>query len=169
MKKGSANTALVAVLHMQQERRHDPCAKVTRKIAQSCLLTRTRQISRVLTAIYDEALRPFGVNASQFSLLVQIMEFGPLSRAALGRKNHHDRSTLTRNLQPLVAQGWVVEGMPGDDGRSRPLSLTKRGKALLHDGASAWSAAQSKAQSLLGEAGANALIDIAGELPERIS
>ena len=59
--------------------------------------------------------------------------------------------------------------MPGDDGRSRPLSLTKRGKALLHDAASAWSAAQSKAQSLLGEAGANALIDIAGELPDRIS
>ncbi|BCZ83285.1 transcriptional regulator [Paraburkholderia terrae] len=153
---------------MTSDHRYDTCANVSRKIAQSCLLTRTRQISRVLTAIYDEALRPFGVNASQFTLLVLIMEFGPLSRATLGRKNHHDRSTLTRNLQPLVAQGWVVEGMPGDDGRSRPLSLTKQGKALLHDAASAWSAAQSKAQSLLGEAGANALMGIAGDLPNRI-
>jgi DNA-binding MarR family transcriptional regulator len=154
---------------MTSSHRHDSCADVSRHIAQRCLLTRTRQISRVLTAIYDDALRPFGVNASQFTLLVLITEFGPLSRSALGRKNHHDRSTLTRNLQPLIAQGWIAEGLPGDDGRSRPLSLTRQGKTLLHDAASAWSAAQSKAQTLLGEAGVNALMGIAGELPHRMT
>ena len=42
------------------------------EILQSCLLTRTRQISRVLTAIYDDALRPFGINAPQLTLLVMI-------------------------------------------------------------------------------------------------
>lgn len=130
-------------------------------------LTHTRQISRVLTAIYDDALRPFGINAPQFSLLVLIAEHEPLSRSDLGRKNHHDRSTLTRILQPLISQGWVAEGFPGGDGRSRPLSLTEQGRALLSSAASAWSTAQTKARALLGEAGADALMGIAGELPRR--
>ena len=142
---------------------------VSSEIARNCLLTRTRQISRVLTAIYDEQLRPFGINASQFTLLVLIVEFGPLSRADLGRKNHHDRSTLTRNLQPLISQGWVFEAIPGNNGRSRPLSLTEQGKTLLRNAATAWSTAQAKARSLVGEIGANALMGIAGELPQRMN
>ena len=138
---------------------------VSSEIAQNCLLTRTRQISRVLTAIYDEELRPFGINPPQFTLLVIIMELGPLSRSDLGRRNHHDRSTLTRNLQPLIAQGWVSEGGPGDDGRSRPLTVTEQGKALLRSAAPAWPTAQARARFLVGEVGADALMDIAGELP----
>jgi DNA-binding MarR family transcriptional regulator len=137
------------------------------RIARHCLLTRARQISRVLTAIYDDAMRPFGIVAPQFSLLVLIEELGPISRSDLGRRNHHDRSTLTRNLQPLIAQGWVAEGVPAKDGRSRPLSLTQDGKALLDKAAGAWSAAQSHATRLLGTGGADDLLTIARELPRR--
>jgi DNA-binding MarR family transcriptional regulator len=151
-------------LGIQNKAGHD----ISSEIAQNCLLTRTRQISRVLTAIYDEALRPFGINASQFSLLVLIVEFGPISRADLGRKNHHDRSTLTRNLQPLISQEWVFEAAPGSNGRSRPLSLTGQGKTLLRSAASAWSTAQARARSLVGEVGADALTGIAGGLPRRM-
>ena len=163
------------ILHMQHMNEYE-CGRSTHRdagvsseIARNCLLTRTRQISRVLTAIYDEALRPFGINSPQFTLLVLVMELGPLSRSDLGRKNHHDRSTLTRNLQPLISQGWVGEGFVGNDGRSRPLSLTERGKELLRSAASGWSVAQTKAEALLGQAGANALMDIAGALPHRMS
>jgi DNA-binding MarR family transcriptional regulator len=138
---------------------------VSGQIARQCLLTRTRQIARVLTALYDEALRPLGISASQLSLLVLIAEFGPLSRAALGRKNHHDRSTLSRNLQPLIAQGWVADGEPEHDGRSRALSVTQAGDALLRAAAPAWAAAQHRAANLLGEQNANALVSIAADLP----
>lgn len=91
----------------------DTGSKVSREIARNCLLTRTRQISRVVTAIYDEAMRPFGINSSQFTLLVLITELGPLSRSDLGRRNHHDRSTLTRNLQPLLSQGGLQKAWLG--------------------------------------------------------
>ena len=172
---GSLKAGLTWILNMQHERRRTielDCTAgdaVSSKIARNCLLTRSRQISRVLTAIYDEALRPFSIVAPQFSLLVLVAELGPLSRSDLGRRNHHDRSTLSRNLQPLISQGWIVEGAPGNDGRSRPLSLTEAGKALLGNAASAWSAAQTQATALLGEAGAKALMNIAGELPLRMS
>ncbi len=144
---------------------HKAVGRVSREIARNCLLTRARQISRVLTSIYDEELRPFDINSPQFTLLVLVRELGPLSRSDLGRRNHHGRSTLTRNLHPLIAQGWVTEGVPADDGRSRPLSLTEQGKELLQSAASAWTVAQTKARDLLGEVGANALMDIASELP----
>jgi DNA-binding MarR family transcriptional regulator len=161
-------------LHMQHEPnmsldvQHQADKDAGSEIARNCLLTRTRQISRVLTAIYDEALRPFGINAPQFTLLVLIVELGPLSRSDLGRRNCHDRTTLTRNLRPLIAQGLVLESVPGNDGRSRPLSLTEQGKTLLRSTESAWSTAQAKAKTLLGEVGASALMDIARELPRRM-
>jgi DNA-binding MarR family transcriptional regulator len=136
-------------------------------IARHCLLTRARQISRVLTAIYDDALRPFGIVAPQFSLLVLIAEWAPLSRSDLGRRNRHDRSTLSRNLQALIAQGWVDEGEPARDGRSRPLSLTTEGHALLERAANAWSSAQSHATQVLGNVGVNDLMNIARDLPLR--
>uniref|UniRef100_UPI003F498FCB MarR family winged helix-turn-helix transcriptional regulator n=1 Tax=Cupriavidus yeoncheonensis TaxID=1462994 RepID=UPI003F498FCB len=136
------------------------------EILRSCLLTRIRQISRVLTAIYDDALRPFGINAPQFTLLVMIQELGPIGRAALGRRNHHDRSTLTRNLQPLLAQGWIAEGTPDEDGRTRPLAVTKLGQTLLRNAAPAWASAQATTRTLLGEAGADAIMDIARGLPK---
>jgi len=142
---------------------------LSRHIARNCLLTRGRQISRVLTAIYDDALRPLGIIAPQFSLLVLIAELAPVSRSELGRKNHQDRSTLSRNLQPLIAQGWVAEGVPARDGRSRPLSLTPEGNALLDSAASAWSSAQSHAMHLLGEVHANELMNIARDLSLRVA
>ena len=74
------------------------------------MLIRARQISRVLTAIYDQETQPYGVKSAQFTLPVLIAEFGPLSRVELGRRNYQDRSTLTRNLQPLINQGWGLRG-----------------------------------------------------------
>jgi DNA-binding MarR family transcriptional regulator len=153
---------------MKADKQRTSGENTSSEIIQSCLLTRTRQISRVLTATYDHELRPYGINSPQFSLLVLIEELGPISRSDLGRRNHQDRSTLTRNLQPLLEQGWVAEDLPEEGGRARPLSLTKQGKALLHSAAPAWAAAQVKAKALLGEVGAEAIMGIAGELPSRI-
>lgn len=164
----------IQVVHMQHKSNEpvepDRIADepLSSQIARNCLLTRARQISRVLTSVYDDALRPFGIVAPQFSLLVLIAEFGPMTRSDLGRRNYQERSTLTRNLQPLIGRGWVAEGAPPSDGRSRPLSLTHEGNALLKNAASAWAAAQSHATRLLGEASAPGLMNIARKLPLRI-
>ena len=56
--------------------------EVTLEITRECLLTRTRRISRVLTGIYDQALRPFGINSPQFTLLVVIARLGPVNRTS---------------------------------------------------------------------------------------
>jgi len=137
------------------------------QVPAQCLLTRARQVSRVVTALYDQALRPYGVLSPQFSLLVMIALRSPISRSELGRENHQDRSTLTRNLQPLIGAGWVSEAASPDGGRARPVSITPQGRALLRRAAPAWAAAQQEARALLGDDGAQALVAIADALPSR--
>jgi DNA-binding MarR family transcriptional regulator len=140
-------------------------ASVVGEITRQCLLTRTRRISRVITNLYDQALRPYGVNAPQFSLLVLIAKLGGASRAEIGRANYQERSTLTRNLALLLTEGWVEEMVSEQGGRSRPLVLSQAGRALLVEAAPAWRAAQVKAKQLLGEEGVAAIVDVADSIP----
>ena len=140
-------------------------AGVVDEITRNCLLTRTRRISRIVTNMYDQALRPYGVNAPQFSLLVLIAKLGGASRAEIGRANYQERSTLTRNLALLLAEGWVEEMVSEGSGRSRPLVLSQAGRELLVSAAPAWRAAQVKAKQLLGEEGVAAMVGVADSIP----
>lgn len=151
---------------MKSETQLQGADAVSADITRNCILTRARQISRVLTAAYDQELRPFGINAPQFSLLVLIAQLGPISRADLGKRNHQGPSTLSRNLQLLISQGWVAEDRAEEGGRRKPLSLTEQGRATMRDAAAAWSVAQERAKELLGESGANVIMGIANGLPK---
>jgi DNA-binding MarR family transcriptional regulator len=140
-------------------------APLVDEVSQGCLLTRARQISRVLTALYDDALRSFRISAPQFTLLIMIARLGPVNRAEIGRKNHQERSTLTRNLQLLITEGWVEETAASTGGRSRPLALTVKGRGLLYVAGPAWRDAQRTAKAMLGEAGAASIVSMAAGLP----
>jgi DNA-binding MarR family transcriptional regulator len=85
----------------------------------------------------------------------------PATRAEIGRYHHQDRSTLSRNLKIILAQGWAEEFQDEGGGRGRPIILTKAGRNLLCKGAPAWRLAQARAKALLGEDGAMAITDIA--------
>jgi len=60
-------------------------------------------------------------------------------------------STLTRNLQPLLARGWVEVG-PGADARSRSISATPAGRAKRTEAQRAWKQAQLALNDRLGDA-----------------
>ena len=134
------------------------------EITQGCLLTRTRRLSRLVTNTYDQALRPFGVNAPQFSLLVLIAKFGPASRAEIGRVNYQDRSTLTRNLALLLGQGWVRE-LATEGGRSRPIEISPKGRQLLAAAAPAWRDAQTEVRRLIGDDAASNILRVVDAIP----
>ena len=124
-------------------------------MAGSCVMMRTRLVARVLTNIFDEALRPHGIGAAQLAMLLVIFELAPASRAEIGRLHRQDRSTLTRNLKLLLAAGWVEEREA--KGRTRPIVLTRSGMALLREAAPAWRTAQSTSEALLGRKGVAAI------------
>ena len=146
--------------------------EVIADIGSTCMLMRTRLISRVITGIYDEKLRPLGIGSAQFVLLVVIYRIEPATRAKIARFHHQDRSTLTRHLKVILAEGWAEEvkyqadAQSRPDGRSRPIVLTKAGKDLLRKAEPAWQAAQSQAKALLGKDGVTAVTDIANRIME---
>jgi DNA-binding MarR family transcriptional regulator len=128
------------------------------------VLVRARLLSRAVTGIYDDELRPFGIGAAQFTLLAVIGRTGPTTRAEIARHQHLDKSTLTRNLKAILSEGWAKEVSDNADGRSRPLALTTTGRKVLIRAQPAWLAAQAQAKALLGNDGITAVINIADRI-----
>jgi DNA-binding MarR family transcriptional regulator len=151
-------------MNTKTAKKPESVTSMVNEVISDCLMTRSRRISRVVTSIFDQELRPFGVSSSQFSLLVLIAAMDGASRAEIGRANHQERSTSTRNLQLVLDQGWAEEMIP-EKGRSRPIMISKAGQELLADAMPAWRNAQVKAQQLLGDNGATAIVQLSARLP----
>lgn len=130
------------------------------EMAEDCVLTRTRVISRALSSIYDEEYRPLGVTSAQVTMLLLIYRLDRPSRAEIGRFNHQDRSTLTRNLKLLIEQGWIAEAENPQGGRARPIVLTPNGEKLVRSAGKAFKRAQQRAHKLLGDQGVAMTMDI---------
>lgn len=127
-----------------------PKRDVVDEISSSCLLSASRRLSRVVTGLYEEELRPHGIKASQFNLLVVVAKAGPVRRADVGRHADIDPSTLSRNLAVMIANGWIEEVVAGDDGRGNPLHVTAEGRRLIESLEPGWRRAQKRARQLLG-------------------
>lgn len=116
----------------------------------SCTLAGVRQASRALSQVYDAALQPADIKATQFTVLAALWKGGPLPLSQLADAMVMDRTTLTRNLQPLIKRK-LVGTAPGEDRRVRNISLTPQGKQLLDRALPLWRKAQSQLVDGLGQ------------------
>ena len=132
-------------------------------IARSCIAVRLRLLNRVVTNLYDEALRPLGLKVSQLNILVVTARLGLARPAEVCEILQLDASTLSRNVERMRARGWL-EAVAGEDARTQPFRLTARGRRLLERAFPAWEAAQRKAGELLGEDGLALLGGLARKL-----
>ncbi len=99
---------------------------------------------------YDAALRPTGLRATQMSVLVAVAAAdGQLSISALADSMAMDRSTLTRNLQPLASQGLVSLGAEGWR-RSKTVAITRKGVERMRKALPCWEQAQESLRDSLG-------------------
>ncbi len=132
-------------------------------IAGECIAVRMRLLNRVVTKIYDDALRPLGVKVSQMNILVAAGRMGTARPAEVCERLHLDVSTLSRNVERMKARGWL-EVIPDEDGRAQPFRLTNEGRKLLEKAAPAWKKAQQQAKSLLGDG----IVDLLGQAVKRL-
>ena len=116
-----------------------------------CTNLKLRQLGRRVSQHYDRIVGAAGLKTSQYSLLSHVVKLGPLRPGELADHMEMDASTLTRNLQPLVAQGWVEVG-PGDDGRSRFVTATDAGREKRTEAQREWKRAQLALNERLGVA-----------------
>lgn len=121
-----------------------------------CTNLKLRQLSREVTRHYDAYVAPTGLKNTQYSLLSHVVLLGPIRPTELAARMRLDASTLTRNLQPLVAQGWLTQG-PGEDQRSRLVEATEAGREKRAEGQRAWKQAQLALNTRIGPARVSAL------------
>jgi DNA-binding MarR family transcriptional regulator len=119
-----------------------------RAVVATCLGYRTRKLARAVTRLYNDRLRPLGLNIAELNLLAAIAAQGAVQPVRLGRAMALEKSTLSRNCRRLVARGWV-ESRDRPDGRGVLLALTARGQETLLRALPAWRAAQQRAQALV--------------------
>ena len=127
-----------------------------------CACANLRKATRVVTQAYDSALRPSGLKATQFTLLATLASRGDLPLTRLADAMVMDRTTLTRNLKPLVAKGFV-QITDGADQRVREIGLTTSGRAAYDDALPRWRDAQERFVAALGLDRWHGLLDGIGD------
>jgi DNA-binding MarR family transcriptional regulator len=132
------------------------------EVIRDCIATRLRMACRVITRVYNNALRPCGLKVSQMAMLVVAEDRGLIRQSEVGAQLQLDDSTLSRNLELMRAKGWL-EAVLANDARVHSYRLTEAGRALLGKAIPAWRSAQREAQRLLGAAGVQALWGFARE------
>lgn len=118
-----------------------------KEIGARCLAVRVLRAGRILTRMYDEALRPTGLTITQFTLLNAIETRRPDSISRLGEILDIDRTTLSRNLSLLEKAGLVHLGKAGAR-RKRELLLTSRGLDQLREAYPRWRVVQDRLEAL---------------------
>ena len=115
-----------------------------------CLCATLRRCTRALTQHYEDALRPFGLRGSQFTIL-QVLELaGGVAQGQLGEILAMDSTTLTRTLDIMERHGWITK-RSGKDRRERLLRLAKAGQIQLNRALPAWQKVQSRLRRRLGD------------------
>ena len=82
--------------------------EIAENTSATCLSTRIRQLNRIITRVYDDAMRPLGITASQFTLLTQLAQQDGITAVEIGHTLDIEKSTLSRNLKRLLKDGHIT-------------------------------------------------------------
>lgn len=132
----------------------------------NCACFNVRRAARQITQAYDLALKPVGIQATQFSLLAMVAGSdggAGIALTTLAKRLGMDRTTLTRNLAVAERAKWLVVRQ-GDDRRERLIGLTGAGRRKLRAAEPYWQEAQRDIQKKIGTNGISDLLSISRRL-----
>ena len=127
-----------------------------------------RRTARALTQLYDQALRPLGLRATQFTILQFLSLAGEVSQGQLGEMLAMDSTTLTRTLEIMARWGWIAERR-GEDRRERWLRLAKGGETQLNRALPAWEKVQTHLRRQVGEQAWKDLLQLTNQVAELVT
>ena len=116
----------------------------------TCTCANLRQAARVVTQAYNDALRPVGLRATQFTVLAKLSAKNKTPLTQLAEALVMDRTTLTRNLKPLERRKLIRIGHE-DDLRVRSVSITEAGSKVFEEALPEWQRVQMQIYSKLGK------------------
>jgi DNA-binding MarR family transcriptional regulator len=112
--------------------------ETTVEVRDTCLCLHLQRAARAVARRFDAALRPLGLTSGQFSLLMSLNRPEPASIGSVSALLAMDRTTLTANLKPLERRGLIAVRADASDKRTRRLTLTPKGSALLSAAVPVW-------------------------------
>jgi len=98
-------------------------------------------VTRAVTQLYDDVLRPSGLRVTQFSILATIARMGEANLRQLEDALALDQTTLTRGLTLLERDG-VIARVSHPDGRVKAMGFTSKGRKALEVARPLWAQAQ---------------------------
>lgn len=113
-----------------------------------CTCFKLRKLTRAMSRLYDQHLATVGLKTTQYSLLVNAAR-AALPVAELAELLGLERTTLTRNLRPLIAAGWL-ELKNGADARQRIVTISDAGREKVGHACVAWRRAQTEFETMMG-------------------
>src|SRR5436190_21659484 len=114
-----------------------------------CVCSTLRMVSRAVTQLYDDLLRPSGLRVTQFSILAAIARMGEANLRQLEHALALDQTTLTRSLN-LLERERVIDRAAHPDGRIKAMRLTSKGRRTLEVARPLWAQSQNKVLRELG-------------------
>jgi DNA-binding MarR family transcriptional regulator len=138
-------------------------APASSTVTPACACGRLRRAARALTQLYDDLMAPSGLRVTQFSLLRALAREGSSKMSDLAETLLLDRTALSRTLDPLAGRGLVAV-VPGEDARTRVVSLTRAGEKAIRAAEPHWARAQAQVAHRLGRVKLDTLIATLGEV-----
>jgi DNA-binding MarR family transcriptional regulator len=133
-----------------------------------CFCANLRRASRALTQLYDHALRPLGLRATQFTVLQALSLAGEIPQSELGRILAMDSTTLTRTLGIMRRNGWITTRY-GKDRRERWLRLAKDGEAQLKRALPRWEKVQARLRGRFGNERWNDFMKLTNQVTNEVT
>ena len=123
-----------------------------------CVCFGLRKAARSITYVYDAALKPSGLRATQFTVLNVIRRLSPAAVTRIADVAVIDRTTLTRSLALLERDG-LIRMIPSDDGREKRYGVTARGERAMARARPLWEHTQARVLAVLGSERVQHLFD----------
>lgn len=133
-----------------------------------CACATLRRTARLVSQLYDEAMRPGGIRGTQFTLL-QALNLAPgISQKQMAEILGIDSTTLTRTLVLLRKRGWL-SAVPGTDRRELRLQLTPAGEKQYRRVLPYWQSAQKRLKQVLGDSNWGQMMDAVAHTAELVA
>ena len=113
-----------------------------------CVCIHLRHAARKITSYYDNALQPSGITAAQYAILINLIKKEGCGTGELAKMVNLEKSTLVRNLRPLLANG-LIEDKSTSENRARKLFVTTKGKEAMNLALPLWKEAQLRMKQVL--------------------
>lgn len=115
-----------------------------------CPAFNIRAASRIITQLFDEILKPSGLQVTQFTMLIGVYILDTPSINKLAKGLVMDRTTITRSLKHLESDG-LTKMVSGDDKRTHFVKLTPKGKSALEKTLPYWEKARTVVSEEFGQ------------------